>query len=390
MFQSTTAAVKIRELTARKRIVQGGTSAGKTIAIIAWLVSRAVEVPKLEISIISETIPHLRRGALKDFLKLMQGDENFHETNYNKSHLTYTFENGSYIEFFSADQEMRLTGARRDILYINEANNVSWEAYHQLAIRTKGIIWIDYNPTCEFWVHTELLKDSDAEMLVLTYLDNETLAESIKKDIEQAREKAKDSSYWANWWMVYGLGMVGKIEGLIYTDWHQINDAEFPFNDTQFFAIDWGFSNSPTVMIRIVFKKDCVYVHQEIYQTGLSNAVLINMIKSLGVRRELIIADSENPKDISELADNGLNVKGSIKFPGYVNKAIENLQAKKIYVTKSSTNLIKELRSYTWMYDKKKNEYINTPVKEHDHALDAMKDACYILGHSIRKIKQHN
>jgi len=390
MIQNTTAVDKIKTLTKKKRVVQGGTSAGKTISILVWLISYAAKYPRKEISVISETIPHLRRGALKDFLKIMAETKQFKTSSYNKSLMKYIFANGSYIEFFSADQEGRLTGARRDVLYINEANNVNWQAYHQLAIRTNEIIWIDFNPVSEFWVHTELQRDEDTETLILTYLDNEVLNDSIKHDIEQAREKAKDSSYWANWWMVYGLGMVGKIEGLIYTDWHQINDAEFPFNDTQFFAIDWGFSNSPTVMIRIVFKKDCVYVHQEIYQTGLSNAVLINMIKSLGVRRELIIADSENPKDISELADNGLNVKGSIKFPGYVNKAIENLQAKKIYVTKSSTNLIKELRSYTWMYDKKKNEYINTPVKEHDHALDAMKDACYILGHSIRKIKQHN
>ena len=377
-------------MTARKRIVPGGTSAGKTIAILAWLISYALENARLEISVISETIPHLRRGALKDFLKLMNGEGMYTDANYNKSSLTYTFNNKSYIEFFSADQEMRLTGARRDILYINEANNVSWEAYHQLAIRTKDIIWIDFNPTCEFWVHTELQTDPDTETLVLTYLDNESLAESIKNDIEVAREKAKDSPYWDNWWRVYGLGMVGKVEGLIYNNWTQIDDKDFPIKHEQHFAIDWGFTNSPTVLIRLVIIQDSIYVQEEIYQTGLSNQTLIQMIRHKGINRELIIADSEDPKSISELADSGLNVKGSIKFPGYVNKAIELLQSKKIYVTKSSVNVIRELRSYTWLYDRKTNKYINTPVKDQDHALDAIKDATFILCQKSMKMKQRN
>ncbi len=377
-------------MSGRKRIVPGGTSAGKTIAILAWLISYAAEYPRKEISVISETIPHLRRGALKDFLKIMQGMRQYRDQNYNKSLLTYTFNNGSYIEFFSADQEMRLTGARRDILFINEANNVSWEAYHQLAIRTREVIWIDFNPTCEFWVHTELMNDPDSETLVLTYLDNEILDESIKRDIETAREKAKDSPYWENWWRVYGLGMIGVTEGLIYRNWTQIDDLSYPFSNEQYFAIDWGFTNSPTVLVRIAIKRDEVFVHEEIYQTGLSNRELIDMIRAKGITRELIIADSEDPKSISELAEAGLNVKGSIKFAGYVNKAIENLQGKKIHVTKSSINIIKELRNYQWIYDKKTNKYINTPVKESDHALDALKDLCFVIGQPRRGITQHN
>jgi len=378
-------------MTKRKRIVPGGTSAGKTIGILIWLISQAADYPGTEISVVSETIPHLRRGAIKDFIKIMRSfPGQFKDENYNKSSLTYTFTNGSYIEFFSADQDMRLTGARRDILYLNEANNVSWEAYHQLAIRTRGIIWIDYNPTNEFWVHTELMKDPDVEILILTYKDNESISESIKHEIEAARDKAVDSPYWANWWRVYGLGQIGKTEGLIYNNWTQINDVEFPNNQDQYFAIDWGFTNSPTVLVRIVIIKDCVYVKEEIYQTGLSNAELIRLMQGVGIRRELIIADSENPKDISELSTAGFNVKGSIKFPGYVCKAIEMLQSKKLYVTKSSVNIIKELRAYSWIYDKRVNKYINTPVKEFDHALDAIKDMVFIACQGNRCIKQKN
>lgn len=390
MFQPTTAIEKICGMTARKRIVPGGTSAGKTIAILIWLISYAAANPFKEISIVSETIPHLRRGALKDFLKIMQTSGRFRIDGYNKTLLTYTFANGSYIEFFSADQEGRLTGARRDVLYINEANNVAWEAYHQLAIRTKEIIWIDFNPTCEFWVHTELASDPDTETLILTYLDNESLDDAIRKDIEAAREKAKESQYWENWWRVYGLGQVGIVEGLIYHDWLQIDDDDFPMDQDIYYAIDWGFSNNPTAIIMIAFTQNDVFVHEVVYATGLSNKEVIGILQDYGVRRELIVADREAPKDIAELDEAGLNIIGSVKFPGYVNKAIELLQQKHIKVTKSSVNVIKELRQYQWIYDKKLNKYINTPVKEWDHALDALKDANYIVSQPRRKMTQRN
>jgi len=390
MFQPTTALHKICELSKKKRIIPGGTSAGKTIAILIWLITYATTYPNKEISVISETIPHLRRGALKDFLKIMQTSGRFRVDGYNKSLLKYTFSNNSYIEFFSADQETRLTGARRDVMFINEANNVSWEAYHALAIRTNEIIFIDFNPTCEFWVHTELMNDPDSETLILTYIDNESLNESIKYDIETAREKAKDSPYWENWWRVYGLGQIGVTEGLIYRNWAQIDDSQFPFTSEQYFAIDWGFTNSPTVLIRVAFIRDEIYVHEEIYETGLSNAELIGRIRAKQITRQFIVADSEDPKSISELAAAGLNVTGSVKFPGYVNKAIELLQQRKILVTKSSTNVIKELRQYQWMYDKKLNKYINTPVKEWDHGMDCLKDLNFIVSQPQRKIKQWN
>ena len=390
MFQPTTALHKICALTKKKRIIPGGTSAGKTIAILIWLISYAATYPRKEISVVSETIPHLRRGALKDFLKVMQSMGRFRTDGYNKSLLTYTFANGSYIEFFSADQEGRLTGARRDVLFLNEANNINWEAYHHLAIRTNEIIFIDFNPTGEFWVHTELANDPDAETLILTYLDNELLNVSIRSDIEAARKKAKTSTYWENWWRVYGLGQVGITEGLIYHNWQQIDDTEFPFTSSQYFAIDWGFTNSPTVLLRIAMIRDVVYVHEEIYQTGLSNADLIARIKAKQITREFIVADSEDPKSISELSKAGLNVTGSIKFPGYVNKAIEALQMKQLKVTKSSMNVIKELRQYSWVYDKKLNKYINTPVKKYDHALDAIKDLNYIISQPKRTMTQHN
>ena len=160
-FVLTTAIKKMSRLTARKRVVQGGTSAGKTFGILPLLIDKAIKESNLEISVVSESIPHLRRGALKDFLKIMLMLNRYRDSQFNKSTLKYTFTNGSYIEFFSVDQPDKLRGARRNVLYVNEANNIPFDAYNQLAIRTSGDIWIDYNPTNEFWAHKQVLVDSD-------------------------------------------------------------------------------------------------------------------------------------------------------------------------------------------------------------------------------------
>src|SRR6056297_1395877 len=204
MFQATTAQRKISKLRKRIRIVQGGTSSSKTFSIIPMLVQYAIQRPQSEISIVSESIPHLKRGAIRDFKKIMIWTQNWIDQNFNRSTHTYNFTNGSFMEFFSADQSDKLRGARRDVLFINECNNIDFESYQQLAIRTKKFIYLDYNPTSKFWVHNELMDDAD--FVVLTYKDNEALEQSIVKEIEKARDKAKYSEYWANWWKVYGLG----------------------------------------------------------------------------------------------------------------------------------------------------------------------------------------
>jgi len=173
MFRKTTAIKKILNLKKRIKIIQGGTSAGKTFGILPVLIDRAARTEGIEISVVAETIPHLRRGALKDFLKIMKWTGRFFEDRFNKSLLRYEFANGSVIEFFSADDSSKLRGARRDILYINECNNVTFDAYNELAIRTRKEVYLDFNPANEFWVHTELKDEPDSDFLILTYKDNE-------------------------------------------------------------------------------------------------------------------------------------------------------------------------------------------------------------------------
>jgi len=190
MFQKTTAQDKIAALKSRYRVVQGGTSSSKTFSILPLLIAYAVQTPKAEISVVSESIPHLRRGAIRDFLKIMTSIGNDIGTQWNRSSLTYKFSNGSFIEFFSADQPDKLRGARRDVLFVNEANNINWESFHQMAVRTRKFIYIDYNPTQSFWAHTELINQSDTDYVVLTYKDNEALEDTIIKELEKAKGKA--------------------------------------------------------------------------------------------------------------------------------------------------------------------------------------------------------
>ena len=215
MFKRTTATNKILALKKRIKIIQGGTSASKTYSILAVLINQALLEHGIEISIVAETIPHLRRGALKDFLKIMKWTGRFFEDRFNKSLLRYEFANGSVIEFFSADDSSKLRGARRDILYINECNNVTFDSYNELAIRTRKEVYLDFNPANEFWVHTELKDEPDSDFLILTYKDNEALDKSIVEQIEKNRDKALTSSYWANWWKVYGEGQLGMLEGVV-------------------------------------------------------------------------------------------------------------------------------------------------------------------------------
>lgn len=376
MFQRTTAINKLIKLTQRKRVVQGGTSAGKTFGILPLLIDYAAKNPKTEISIVSETIPHLRRGAMKDFLKILDWTNRFKNENWNRTLLTYNFENGSYIEFFSADQESKLRGARRHILYINEANNLTFEAYHQLAIRTSKYIWLDFNPTAEFWAHTEVLKEDDSELIVLTYKDNESLSETIVRDIESARDKADTSTYWANWWKVYGLGEVGSVQGTIFTNWESIDKMPDAARLVGI-GLDFGYSVDPTAAVAI-YKYNNQYILDEIiFQKELSNREIANLLKDYKV---MIIADSAEPKSIAELQSYGLKVLGALKGKDSIVHGIQLIQQQSLLVTKKSINLIKELRGYTWATDRN-GQPTGDPIDILNHTMDAMR---YGFSHIIQ------
>jgi len=374
MLEKTTAQLKIAALNKRIRIVQGGTSSSKTFTIIPLLIHYAIETPQAEISIVAESIPHLKRGAIRDFIKIMHWTNNFRDSQFNKTDLKYTFSNGSYIEFFSADQPDRLRGARRDVLFINECNNIAFEAYQQLAIRTKNFIYLDYNPTSEFWVHTELKNDPDAEMIILTYKDNEALSPSIVTEIEKAREKAKTSKYWENWWNVYGLGLVGSMDGVIFSNWQQIDSI--PKEAKLFsYGMDFGFTNDPTTLVAVYRYDNKLIIDELIYQTGLLNSDIIRHCKGLEDKTVYITADSAEPKSIEEIKRAGIYIKAANKGKDSINHGIDILQQHDILITSKSVNLIKEFRNYTWDADKAGNK-LNKPIDAYNHGIDALRYAC--------------
>lgn len=369
-YKQTTALKKIRSLKNRIKVIQGGSSAGKTISILILLIDKCIKTPNLEVSVVSESIPHLRRGAVKDFLKIMKDTGRFIPSNYNKTLLRYEFTNGSYIEFFSADSEEKLRGGRRQILYINECNSIQYESYLQLAIRTSGDIYLDYNPSAKFWAHTEVIGQADTDFIILNYKDNEALPIEVVLMLESNREKAKTSTYWENWVRVYLDGEIGQIEGTIFTDFELIDKIP---EDARLlgWGIDFGYSNDPCAVVGLYKWNEDIIVDEIVYQTGLLNSELSNLLKSNDVTGE-IFCDSAEPKSIQELKRMGHNARSVEKGRDSVNYGIQILQQKHMFVTRRSRNLLDEFSKYMW----KKNRdggYEKTPIDAHNHACDALR-----------------
>ena len=363
----TTAIGKINNLKRRIKIIQGGTSAGKTYGILPVLITKAATYPRSEISVVAESIPHLRRGALKDFLKIMKETGRYFDERFNKSLLRYEFANGSVIEFFSADDSSKLRGARRDVLYINECNNVTFESYNELAIRTKKEVYLDFNPANEFWVHKELKDEPDSDFLILTYKDNEALDNSIVQQIEKNRLKAETSAYWANWWRVYGLGEIGMLEGVIFSNWKTIDTLP---KDAKLIGIglDFGYTNDPTAIIEIYNYNGTRILNELKYQTGMLNS---DIAKELP-KHVPVYADSSEPKSIEEIKRYGITIKGVTKGKDSINYGIDVMQRQEYLVTSNSVNLIKELRAYCWDTDKAGTR-LNKPIDTNNHAIDALR-----------------
>jgi len=352
----------------RITVNQGGSRSSKTYSILQMLIVIAMQEKGKVFSIVRKSLPSLKMTAYRDFFEILRNMELYDEQKHNKSDYTYNI-NGNLFEFISLDQPQKKRGARRDYLFCNEANELSWEDFFQLLVRTTGKIWIDYNPSDAFhWIYDRLLTRDDVTYIQSTYKDNPFLDKSIVEEIE--RLKGTDEDYWR----IYGLGERGMSRATIF----QFGTNEIPADATLLaYGMDFGYTNDPTSLVAVYKSGDNLYADELIYQTGLTNPDISNRLKDLNLdRRTEIFADSAEPKSIEELHRMGWNVKPTQKGADSVIVGIDVLKRHKLFVTPRSSNLIKELQNYKWVEDKNGN-LLNKPIDAFNHAIDAMRYATY-------------
>ena len=370
MFIRTTALEKITRLSKRIRGVSGGTSAAKTVSILMWLTDYCQTHKGRVVSVVSETLPHLRRGAIRDFQNIMKDRDYWQDFRWlEPPQATYTFNTGSILEFFSADQPGKVRGPRRDILFINEANNISYETYTQLEVRTRRMVWCDWNPVAEFWFYTDVQPYSDVDFIRLTYRDNEALS---SQEVE-ALERHRNNPNMIQWWKVFGEGLLGEAEGRIYTGWQEIDEIPFEAR-LEGYGLDFGYTSDPTAIVAVYKFNDGFILNESLYAKGMSNKMIADhLVNSPGA---LVLADGAEPKSIDEIQSYlnayGMLIVAALKGQGSVSQGIQFVQAQKISVTKQSTNLIKEYRNYLWMKDKD-GKQINEPLGVWNHCMDAVR-----------------
>lgn len=369
-FQNTTATRKIFSLKKRIRAVAGGTSASKTISILVWLIDYGQSSKEEILTVVAESYPHLNLGAMRDFKSIMISHGYWNDRAWNESSHTYTFPNKTILEFISFDKFGKAHGPRRDVLFVNEANNIPYNIVDQLVTRTRKIVWMDWNPSEEFWFYTEILnKRDDVDFLTLTYKDNEALDEVTIREIESHKDNKQ-------WWQVYGLGQLGEVEGRIYTGWQIIDSIPHEARLSRR-GLDFGYSVDPTV-IEDCYEYNGGFIFDEIcYQKGLSNKSIADLLNAQN-GSILTIADSAEPKSIDEIRNYGVNIVGALKGQGSVFQGIQFVQAQRISITARSLKTIKAYRNYMNRKDRVTGRFLNEPddtVHEWSNPMDAIRYA---------------
>lgn len=373
MYQPTTAFRKIASLRKRIRAVSGGTGAAKTVSILEWLIDYAQTHPDEVIDVTSESYPHLDLGAIAEFKRIMTSHGYWEDDRWNGgAPRSYMFETGTIMQFVSFDSVTKAHGPRRDVLFVNEANNMSWMIIQQLMARTRKIIWFDWNPSEDFWFEEEILgKRDDVDFMgdggnlpPLTYLDNEGY------DIGQLNEllsRKNDEGYWR----VYGLGLKGKLVNRIYSDWKIIEEVPHEARLSRY-AVDFGYSEDPAAILAIYEYNGGYIVDELAYETFMDNKDIADVIKSQK-DKAITIADSAEPKSIADIREQKVLILPAVKGPDSVDYGIKLVQKKKISVTKRSVNTIKEYRKYLWIVDKNGKIVSDPDPRCEDHSMDALR-----------------
>ena len=354
-----------------KRIIveQGGTRSGKTYNILLWLIFYYTERnTDKTITICRKSFPSLRASVMRDFFDILRNHDLYREDYHNKSSHEYHL-NGNLVEFISLDQPQKIRGRKRNLLYINEANELFYEDWQQLIFRTDGRIILDYNPSESFhWIYDRVIPREDCDFYQTTYLDNPFLDQHIKTENERLKETDED------YWRIYGLGERGMSRATIF----QFGMSEIPQEAKLIsYGLDFGYTNDPSALVAVYQHGDNLYLDELLYRTGMTNRDLHHHLQSLGLdRRDEIFADSAEPKSIEELHRFGWNIKPTAKGQDSINAGIDILKRHKIFATSRSNNLIKELQNYKWTEDKNGN-LLNKPIDVMNHALDASRYAVY-------------
>lgn len=352
MYQTTTALKKLLRLKKKIRDVRGSTGAGKTVGIVMCDIDFAQAVKNQIIDVVSESFPHLEGGVIRDFRQIMIDRNYWKDERWNDTKHFYKFETGSEIHFQSFDKLGKAHGPRRDVLHLNEANYLPWNVVDQLITRTRKIVWAEYNPSSEFWMHEHVIgKREDIESLKLTYQDNEGLTPQEIAEIESHRHNK-------SWWRVYGEGELGQVEGKIFSEWQIIDEIPHEARLERMW-LDFGFTNDFTAIGKLYYYNGGYLLDEVLYRKGMSNKQIADVLASQ--EPCLVVADSAEPKSISEISDYGVNIVGVAKTPGetgrdtFVYWSIGVVQGERISVTRRSVNILKEYRKYIWLIDKNGN-----------------------------------
>lgn len=338
---------------------QGSTRSTKTYSLCQLAALYIPYREKKSISVVSPSLPHLKRGARRDFLEVLETAGVYSDKLFNKTDNIYHYPNGSYVEFFGVDEPGKVRGPGRDILIVNEANLIPFSIYKQLALRTKEMIFIDFNPVEEMsWVYDVV--DAEGNIMIhSTYLDNPFLSREQREEIESL--KLADE----NLWKVFGLGLRGASSEIIYTHWKIVD--EIPEGAEMVMGQDFGY-NVPSALLNIGFYEGAVYWDEEIYESKLTTGDLIERYKSLNInRRRELYCDNAEPKTIEEIRRAGYNARPADKD---VTEGIRKTKSMPLYITRRSVNVLKEIRSYKWKTDRD-GKVLDEPVKFMDHAMDA-------------------
>ncbi len=346
--------------------LQGGTRSSKTYSLCQLFIVKALRETGKVFTICRKTLPALKGTAYRDVLELLKELGLYSEEYHNKSELSYSL-NGNLIEFISVDQPQKIRGRKRNYLWLNEANEFTYEDYQQLILRTTEKVYLDYNPSDPYsWIYEKVITRDDCTFFKSTYKANPFLDKDTIAEIERLKDLDPD------YWQVYGLGEIGSIQTMIFRKFELVDEVQGRLVG---YGLDFGFTNSPSALVAVYQSDDNLYIKEMLYEKRLTNTDLANKLKEFRIDRQSeIVADSAEPKSIEEVYRSGFNIKPARKGAG-IHLGIDIMRRYKLHITKDSLNAIKEFRSYKWATDKN-GDVLNTPVKVNDHLIDATRYLC--------------